>query len=229
MGVIYRARQRHSRRIVAVKRILTLLGVLLCAAGLLRSRQKQTSSEHDTLLAWSAFVRRTRSRTHRRFVGHACMDKSPGRWHLAQVLLECHSAAQRCLRLVRKSAFQFLLAFLLRSGFTMGSHKKSISRWFSGFDAASLGDRFPEQMAGIHQCIRSALRRQPCSSIRLPDRFYAKLRNVFRTKPHDETHLTALAIQAGYATLSDAYVPAAETIIAAFAAAFPNTAIVLTQ
>src|SRR5215831_17428941 len=43
----------------------------------------------------------------------------------------------------------------------------------------------------------------------------------------DETNLTALALLAGYASLSDAYVPAAETIIGAFAAAFPTTAIVL--
>ena len=43
----------------------------------------------------------------------------------------------------------------------------------------------------------------------------------------DETNVTNLALQAGYPTLSAAYVPAAETIIAAFAAAFPTTAIVL--
>ena len=46
------------------------------------------------------------------------------------------------------------------------------------------GDSMPLPWeAGLHQCIRSALRRQPCSSIRLPDRFYAKLRNVFRKNP----------------------------------------------
>jgi hypothetical protein len=49
----------------------------------------------------------------------------------------------------------------------------------------------------------------------------------FARTPEDETNLTTLARQAGYASLSDAYVPAAETIIAAFAAAFPTTAIVL--
>jgi Beta-galactosidase len=43
----------------------------------------------------------------------------------------------------------------------------------------------------------------------------------------DETNVTALAILAGYSSLSDAYVPAAETIISAFAAALPTTAIVL--
>jgi glycosyl hydrolase family 42 (putative beta-galactosidase) len=45
--------------------------------------------------------------------------------------------------------------------------------------------------------------------------------------PQDETNLTALAVLAGYPTLSAAYVPAAETIIAAYTAAFPTTAIVL--
>jgi len=50
----------------------------------------------------------------------------------------------------------------------------------------------------------------------------------FAKTPQDETNLTALAMQAGYASLSDAYVPAAETIIAAaFTAAFPTTAVVL--
>jgi Beta-galactosidase len=49
----------------------------------------------------------------------------------------------------------------------------------------------------------------------------------FAPDPRDESRLTALATQAGYASLSDAYVPAAESIIASFAAAFPTTAIVL--
>jgi Beta-galactosidase len=49
----------------------------------------------------------------------------------------------------------------------------------------------------------------------------------FSKTTQDETRLTNLALQAGYTSLSDAYVPAAETIIAAFAAAFPTTAIVL--
>src|SRR5437016_10337372 len=49
----------------------------------------------------------------------------------------------------------------------------------------------------------------------------------FAKTPQDETNLTALAMQAGFASLSDAYVPPAETIIAAFAAAFPTTAVVL--
>jgi len=50
----------------------------------------------------------------------------------------------------------------------------------------------------------------------------------FTKTTQDETNLTALALQAGYASLSDAYVPAAETIIAAaFTAAFPTTAVVL--
>ena len=49
----------------------------------------------------------------------------------------------------------------------------------------------------------------------------------FTKTTQDETNLTALALQAGYASLSDAYVPAAETIIAAHTAAFPTTAVVL--
>jgi hypothetical protein len=49
----------------------------------------------------------------------------------------------------------------------------------------------------------------------------------FAPTPQDETNLTALALLAGYPTLSAAYVPAAETIIAAHASAFPTTAIVL--
>ena len=49
----------------------------------------------------------------------------------------------------------------------------------------------------------------------------------FAPLPQDETNLTALAVLAGYPTLSAAYVPAAESIIAAHTAAFPTTAIVL--
>jgi hypothetical protein len=49
----------------------------------------------------------------------------------------------------------------------------------------------------------------------------------FASTTLDETNLTALAILAGYSSLSDAYVPAAETIIAAFTAALPTTAVVL--
>jgi hypothetical protein len=49
----------------------------------------------------------------------------------------------------------------------------------------------------------------------------------FAQTTQDETNLTALAVLAGYASLSDAYVPAAETIIAAHTAAFPTTAMVL--
>gem|GEM_PF-2034615 len=49
----------------------------------------------------------------------------------------------------------------------------------------------------------------------------------FASTPEDEINLTALAVLAGYPTLSAAYVPAAETIIAAHTAAFPTTAVIL--
>jgi hypothetical protein len=49
----------------------------------------------------------------------------------------------------------------------------------------------------------------------------------FSQTTQDETNLTALAVLAGYDTLEDAYVPAAETIIAAHTAAFPTTAVIL--